>query len=230
MPITHLFTPGLRFATRWTYQTRMPSGRMHWARLPLEPDDADGIDPQGAWWCSRRCAAVLLCRPWQAVRMPGGLPPQPEAHKVAQVLAALLPGWQVVLPAHAAQAPVQPCAQALCLGGSALLLLEPEACAGQPQPQHRFWAWVVGVELQEKRQRADPASRAGSSYASALLTVPFGWPMPGVSGYSARVRMYGSGLCHVEGLHGQWHTCRCLAVLALSASGAMAGRSDSALS
>lgn len=44
---------------RKTDQTRTPSGRTQWTNLPLGPDPGDDIDPNGAWWCSRRCAAVL---------------------------------------------------------------------------------------------------------------------------------------------------------------------------
>lgn len=231
MHITHHFTPGLRFDTFWKYQTLTPSGSTHWAHLPLSTGTRDDLDPHGAWWCSRRCAAVLLRRPWQAMRMPYGLPAQPGAAEVVQALGELLPGWQVAQPAYAAQAPVKPCAQALDQGGSALLLLQSAPRGGQVQ--RTYWAWVVGVELQEKRPRADPACRAMAlpacrkpagpplaagmrPYSRALLAVPFGWPMPMSAGYTARVCMQGPGRCHVDGILGQRSESRCLAAIAVS--------------
>ncbi|CAC9688171.1 Uncharacterised protein [Delftia tsuruhatensis] len=73
MHATHRFTPGLRFDRFWQYQTLTTTGAAHWSQLPLAPGPHDALDPNGAWWCSRRCAAVLLRRRWQAMHMP----PQP---------------------------------------------------------------------------------------------------------------------------------------------------------
>lgn len=232
MHITHHFTPGLRFDTLWEYQTSKPSGGTRWAPLPMSLGKRDGVDAQGAWWCCRRCAAVLLRRPWRAMGMPSGLPMQPGADEVAQVLGQLLPGWQVARPAHATQAPVLPCARALDQGGSALLLLQSGAAEGRAQ--HLCWAWVVGVEWQARRGPAvggtdcgaacRPASGAPAEaglrmHPQALLTVPFGWPMPGSIGYAARVRMQGPGQCQVDGIHGQRSESRCLAAITLAPPG-----------
>lgn len=236
MHITHHFTPGLRFDTFWKYQTLTPSGNTHWTHLPLSTGTRDDLDPHGAWWCSRRCAAVLLRRSWQATRMPYGLPVQPGAADVEQVLGALLPGWQVAQPAHAAQAPVTPCTRALHQGGCAMLLLQSTPQAGQvTQTQRTYWAWVVGVELQQSRQRTAPATPAAGRAASgeatgpplaaglrphsrALLAVPFGWAKPWSAGYTARIRMHGPGQCHVDGIYGQRHECRCLSAITLAPS------------
>ena len=216
MHITHRFTPGLRFDTFWRYLTYTPSGEAYWAHLPLSTGARDAIDPNGAWWCSRRCAAVLLHRPWQAMRMPSGLPAQPSATEVTQVMEQLLPGWQVLhhtqsaLNDKAGPGLIPPCAQALEQGGSAVLLLH---CTGRKWlAQRTFWAWVVGIEMQERQETAYTAQRI----SRALLTVPFGWPMPWSSGYTARVWMHSPGECQVDGIYGQWRQSRCLAAIAVS--------------
>ncbi len=175
------------------------------------------------------------------MRMPASLPAQPGAADVARVMQGLLPGWQVALYRQQAQAvqavhslqggqgPQQAlpaCAQALGQGGSALLLLQSAPRGGQVQ--RTYWAWVVGVELQEKRPRANPACRAMAlpacrkpgtgmrPYSRALLAVPFGWPMPMSAGYTARVCMQGPGRCHVDGILGQRSESRCLAAITVS--------------
>lgn len=127
MHITHHFTPGLRFDALWKYAIRTPAGRARWARLPLGQAECVVSDPHGAWWCARRCAAVLRREAWQSVNLPPGLPLQPESGKVALALNALVPRCQVVLNDSAAQAPLRPCTDALLAGGSALLQLQSDA-------------------------------------------------------------------------------------------------------
>lgn len=219
MHITHRFIPGLRFEDTLTYQTCTQTGQTNWDNLPLDPETPEDYASQGVWWCARRCAAVLLRKPWHAVQLRPHLPPRPppvlDVDCVARVLQSLLPRWPVVSLASAVQNPVAACAPALLDGGSALLLMHPQ------EPDARmsllYWAWVVGVETQRRRV-------AGTEEVQALLTMPFGWPIPWSCGYAARVQMNKEGLCDVGSIGGQWHTSRCLAAIALSPLAAL-GRS-----
>lgn len=228
MHATHRFTPGLRFDRFWQYQTLTTTGAAHWSQLPLAPGPHDALDPNGAWWCSRRCAAVLLRRRWQAMHMPPSLPAQPGAADVARVLQGLLPGWQVALYRQQAQAvqavpPLQggqggqgpqqalpACAQALDQGGCGLLLLQ--SLQGGRYAQRTFWAWVMGIELQESARRAyrgQPGSRA-------LLAMPFGGTAPWACSALVRLRPFGGEMYLLDSQQGPCGESRCLAAIALS--------------
>jgi hypothetical protein len=240
MHITHRFLPGLRFDTLWRYLARTPSGGRRWALLPLGAEYGVEVDPYGAWWCVRRCAAVLSQRRWQDMRLPPALSPHPLADEVGQFLRSQLPGWRVASHEGRPLDPVPVCAQALSQGGSALLQLQ---CLGHsPRPQRRFWVWVVGVEWQESlmpawSMAASGATRQGFLAAFAprmppvpprprcLLTVPFGLGMPWSSGYTARVQMDrrdkgnerdGQNRCQVDAADGQWRECLCLTAVVVA--------------
>lgn len=229
--VTHHFIPGLRFEDTLTYQTCTQAGQTDWEQLPLDPATPEEYAGHGIWWCARRCAAVLLRQPWQAVpllpHLPAGLPQVPELDDVTRVLERLLPRWPVVC--HAAgivRNPVAACAPALLDGGSALLLLQSKEIDNRPP--HLFWAWVVGLEMRCRRAggsftgaKAWASSRDveradGPQQVQALLTVPFGWPMPWSCGYAARVQASRDGMCDVGGISGRWHMGHCLAAVALS--------------
>lgn len=216
MHITHHLTPGLRFAARWKYAARAPSDRACWSRLPLGQPDAGRVDPHGAWWCVRRCAAVLRREVWQSVDLPPGMPLRPGPEDVAMALHALMPRWQVQLSAGAGHSPLQSCTRALLAGGGAVLQLQSEAL--NRRPQSTFWAWVIGVEMHQRMLPAPvkpwPSCRAPRPVA--LLAIPFGWSMPWACGYAARVQVNRDGHCDVDGIDGQWRECRCLAAITLS--------------
>lgn len=213
MHITHHFTPGLRFDARWKYAARTASGRAYWSRLPLAQPDAGNHDPHGAWWCVRRCAAVLQREMWQSVDLPAGMPLRPDPEDVALALGALMPRWQVMLDTSGEQRLLQHCTQALLAGGGAVLQLQSEAL--HRRPQSTFWAWAVGVEMHQKMLHTPvaPWSTRRAPRPGALLTIPFGWSMPWACGYAARLQMNRSGRCDVDGIDGQWRECRCLAAV-----------------
>lgn len=184
----HRFLPGLRFHSFWYYQTRGTTGRLRWARLPMVSDACAMADPDGAWWCAQRCAAVLARRPWRSLPLPSGLPAQPGAEEVAREMQQWLPDLSV------ATATVERCTHALERGGSALLQLHAWNRA-TPAPR---WAWVVGVEWEASLPHqglapSTPPLSARPMEPRALLIVPFGQDMPWATGHTARVRLYGQG-------------------------------------
>ncbi|WP_448677678.1 hypothetical protein [Delftia acidovorans] len=212
--LTHRFTRGLRFDGLWTYSALMPSGRAYWARLP--PTRAGGVaaaDPQRAWWCVRQCVAVLNRRPWRSAHLPSGLPAQPECGDVALALGAMLADWNVkVLDEPSTQAPLLRSTDALLAGGCSLLQLQTEDSSDGVQAV--FWAWVIGVEMHERFQRAkrisafDMPGRPG-----ALLIWPFGSPL--AWNHALRVTVDGEGLCDVDGLDARASRYRCTAAITL---------------
>jgi hypothetical protein len=153
---------------------------------------------------------------WQSVALPAGMPLRPQPDEVAMALCALVPRWQVTLNTGAGHRPLQPCSQALLAGGGALLQLQSEAL--HRRPQSTFWAWVIGVEMQQKAWPAPvaPWSTRRSPRPGALLTIPFGWSMPWACGYAARLQVNRNGGCDVDGIDGQWRECRCLAAIMLA--------------
>lgn len=233
--VTQRFIPGLRFEDTLSYQIWTRAGQTGWDSLPLDPETPEEYACQGMWWCARRCAAVLLRQPWQAVQLRPHLPPRPppvlDADCLAQVLQSLMPRWPVVCHAGAVQNPVMACAPAVLEGGSALLLLQSQEV--DSRAPHLFWAWVVGLETRRRRAgggligagawtAAQGTGQAdGPEEVQALLTMPFGWPMPWSCGYAARVQMNRDQLCDVGGVSGRWHMCRCLAAIALSPPAAL---------
>ena len=129
---------------------------------------------------------------------------------VTRTLWFLLPRWDVVCcHTEAVRDPVVACEPALLGGGSALLLQSQEMDSRSPR---LFWAWVVGLEMRGAAPEGGPQAQVG-----ALLTIPFGWPMPWSCGYAARVHRNMDGLCDVGGVSGRWHMCRCLAAITLVA-------------
>lgn len=224
--VAHRFVPGLRFEDVLTYRAGAQADQAGWAPLPLDPETPEDFIDDGAWWCVRRCAAVLLRRPWKdlqlqphwPVRSPTQRPLMPVAGDVARTLWSLMPGWDVVCcHADTALDPVAACGPALLAGGSALLLLQSQEV--DERSPSRFWAWVVGLEMPGGVAWAPGRSAsAGGPQAQvrALLTIPFGWPMPSSCGYAARVQRNKEGLCDVGGISGRWHMSRCQAVITLA--------------
>jgi hypothetical protein len=217
MHITHSFLPGLRFDTLWRYQTLTPSGSLRWAVLPLGHLEHHDVDPHGAWWCARRCAAVLGQHPWQSIRLPQAMPPHPCASEVGRVLGYQLPGWQVQHNEYMAQDPVPSCAQALNQGGSALLQMQLQSQGPGALARRIFWTWIVGVEWQQTFRRAWMASDLHApAQPRCLLAVPFGLSMPWSSGYTARVQVNEEGHCQLDAIDGQWRESLCLATVTLA--------------
>lgn len=216
--VNHRFMPGLRFAGTWQYAMHAPSDRVRWAALPMAQavgsDDMHALhDLCGAWWCARRCTAVLQQRPWRSVQLPPDLPALPSASEVAGVLQALLPGWHVLAQHFPALAPLH-CAQALLHGGCSLLWLE--AARHDGILPSAFWAWVMGVE----RYPAPPASARPRTHLEApmptpllprtLLALPFGSTSAWPGGHPSRVQIDPSGRCTVDSPDMPWRECRWL--------------------
>lgn len=224
--VVHRFVPGMRFEDVLVYQTCAHTGPAGWEPLPLDPETCEDFADDGAWWCVRRCAAVLHRRPWKDLQLQPHLPVHlsaqrplaPDVSDVARTLWSLMPGWDVVCcDAQTGLDPVTACAPALLAGGSALLLLQSQEV--DDRSLRRFWAWVVGLELPGGAAWAPGRSAsAGGPQAQvrALLTIPFGWPMPSSCGYAARVQRNKEGLCDVGGISGRWHMSRCQAVITLA--------------
>lgn len=189
--LAHRFVRGLRFDGLWQYAVRMASGRTSWKELPLQPNPharACMDDPEGAWWCVRRSAAVLRGAPWRSVRLPHGLPPRPDAEEVGRVLGAMLPGW-TLQSRQDIPASLEGTSHALEGGGCALVRLTLPA-------SHRptaYWAWVVGAEAQDRGR--------------ALLVVGPQWLPCWGCGYGARVMADANGACHVRSTEGQHLLC-----------------------
>jgi len=198
--LAHRFVRGLRFDGSWQYAVRMASGRQSWRELPLTLNPgarARMDDPDGAWWCVRRCVAVLRGAPWGSVRLPPGLSPRPDAQEAGRVLGSMLPGWMPLSPQDMC-ASLEGASHALGWGGCALVRLKLSAA-------HRSavcWAWVVGVEVQER--------------VRALLVVGPQWPPCWGCGYGARVMADPRGACHVRGTEGQHLLCDGMQVLILA--------------
>lgn len=212
--LTHRFAPGLRFDGLWTYAARMPSGRGYWARLPATR--AGGVaaaDPQRAWWCVRQCVAVLNRRPWQSAHLPSGLPVRPECGDVALVLGAMLADWTVrVLDEPWARAPLLRSTDALLGGGCSLLQLQAED--SDDGVQRVFWAWVIGVEMQERLPRAMRISAFEMlGRPRALLIWPFGSPL--AWSHALRVTVDDDGRCDAQGIDAHASRYRCMATITL---------------
>lgn len=217
--VTHRFTPGLRFDGLWTYAARMPSGRTYWARLP--PTRAGGMtaaDPHRAWWCVRQCVAVLNRKPWQSVRLPPGLPVQPECGDVALALGAMLASWKVkVLDGSTTRAPLLRSTDALLASGCSLLQLQAEDSINGAQPV--FWVWVIGVEMHERFQRAKRISAFDMpGRPRALLIWPFGSSSPLAWSHALRVRTDDEGLYEVDGIDARWNRYRCIGAITVASS------------
>ncbi|WP_234637945.1 hypothetical protein [Delftia tsuruhatensis] len=146
---------------------------------------------------------------------------------MARVLQGLLPGWQVALYRQQAQAvqavPLcradkagrarsRPCppARRRWTRGCGLLLLQ--SLQGGRYAQRTFWAWVMGIELQESARRAyrgQPGSRA-------LLAMPFGGTAPWACSALVRLRRFGGEMYLLDSQQGPCGESRCLAAIALS--------------
>lgn len=212
--LTHRFAPGLRFDGLWNYAARTPSGRTYWARLPATR--AGGVaaaDPQRAWWCVRQCVAVLNRRPWHSAHLPSGLPAQPECGDVALALGAMLEDWNVkVLHEPSTQAPLLRSTNALLAGGCSLLQLQAEDSSDGAQAV--FWAWVIGVEMHERFQRAKRISAFEMpGRPRALLVWPFGSPL--AWNHALRVTVDDKGLCDAQGIDARGSRYRCTATITL---------------
>ena len=216
------FMPGLRFDTQWRYEVGTQTRKTRWATLPTVPDAQCLPDPLGAWWCARRCAAVLRQRAWLQVQLPLQLTPQPGPQELAQVLALLLPGWKAQLENFPALAPLR-CAQAMQRGGSAMLLLE--------MPGHRFrhpalfWTWVIGMERSPLRLRSaknltrlEPHPPA-QPLPETLLAMPARRSRPGANRHVTRIQMDATGRCISDDAAWPLDGCRWLACITLEQLG-----------
>ena len=186
--LVHRFMPGLQFDGLWRYAVGKES-EVHWQDMPLEPGllpRASSGDPEGAWWCVRRCVAVLGRQPWRAVHPPHRLLPHPSVVEVAEVLQRLLPSWAVRVEPSVTPDPMEAAARALEQGGCTLVRL---AAHRRRQPTG-CWAWVVGVEAQAR--------------ARSMLVVGPLWPAPWGCGYGARVMAEGPGGYQLRGTDGQY--------------------------
>lgn len=214
--LTHRFTPGLRFDGLWTYTARMHSGRTYWAQLPaIRAGGMAATDPQRAWWCVRQCVAVLNRRPWRSVRLPPGLPAQPECGDVALALSAMLVNWNVkVLDEPWPRAPLLRSTDALLAGGCSLLQLEAEDSSDGVHAV--YWAWVIGVEMHERLRRAMRISAFEMpGRPRALLIWPFGSQSPLAWNHALRVTVDDEGLCDVDGIDARGSQYRCMATITL---------------
>jgi hypothetical protein len=156
---------------------------------------------------------VLQRQSWKSLHLPSERPARPEPVEVAHTLASVMPGWQVSFDTDIHDAALLPCTDALLAGGGALLQLRPTSEGGGRRSS--FWAWVVGIELQD-RVRAPSPRTPRPAHPQSLLTLPFGWALPQACGYSARVRPRPDALCTVDGVEGQSRDCHCLGAVILT--------------
>jgi len=181
----HYFMAGLRFEGLWRHAVRRtPGGRLAWLRLPCEEHEAavqPTADPEGAWWCARRCVAVLGQLPWNALSSwDAARDPSPAPVPLALAL-------EQALPASRAQILPPPKCQAWALegvlesGGGLLVRLHRQGAM--------HWVWVVGAE------------RRGCS--QSLLVVAPPWLAPWGCGYGARLRIQRQGRWALRGTDGQ---------------------------
>lgn len=175
------FMAGLRFEGLWRYAVRRtPGGRHVWQRLLCEmrevPSPPTAADPEGAWWCARRCAAVLGQLPWETmckVPTPSAAPAQ-----LAQALGPVLPACRLQI---LSTCQVRALEGVLASGGGLLVRLHRQGA--------RHWVWVVGIERR---------GRSGS-----LLVVAPRWLAPWGCGYGARLWVQGTGRWTLRGTDGQ---------------------------
>jgi hypothetical protein len=202
--LVHRFMPGLRFDGLWRYAVRESESTLRWDELPLESEvsRASG-DPDGAWWCVRRCVAVLGQRAWRLVLPPQALQRCPSIAQVERVLHTLLPGWDLGTEQGGALASMNAIVRALEQGGSALVRLVLQG----PRRQGVCWAWVVGVEM---RARAPVQAQE-----RALLVVGAPWHAPWGCGYGARLMPGEHGAWVVRSTEGQCLACEAVEVVVL---------------
>ncbi len=132
---------------------------------------------------------------------------------MALALGAMLADWNVkVLDDPSTQAPLLRSTDALLAGGCSLLQLQTEDSSDGVQAV--FWAWVIGVEMHERFQRAKRISAFDMpGRPSALLIWPFGSPL--AWNHALRVTVDGEGLCDVDGLDARASRYRCTAAITL---------------
>ncbi|MGE8453799.1 MAG: hypothetical protein ACN6OP_24960, partial [Pseudomonadales bacterium] len=151
---------------------------------------ATRLDPQGAWWCVRQCAAVMAqARP--TAKLLKGRAPCPETGQVVHALQASLPGCEVKAEESITCRAIDDLATMLERRGCALLQLEGKVHAADSSGV--FWIWMVGTETQYG---------ANSRRETALLVVGQHWPAPWSTGFGAKVFPHDDGrwkLCSVDG-------------------------------
>lgn len=214
--LEHRYLQGLRFAGAWAYPMTLPSGRRRWQTLPLlEPSSVRTADhdPQGAWWCVRRCAAVMGQRSLRSLRAVQQWSPAPEAAQVAQALQELLPSC-LVYPSHLfSELPMAHIARLLDNGGCALLRLAFMPYAGNTAKV--YWAWVVGVETCCFVTRGE-APAITKETLQALLLVGQRWAAPWGSGFGAKLQRAGTERCMLCSVDGQRLQGSCTAVVVVT--------------
>ncbi len=186
--LRHRFMPGLQFDGPWRYAVGQEP-EVHWQEMPLEPgllSRASSGDPEGAWWCVRRCVAVLGRQTWRTVHPPQRLSARPPMEEVGEVLQRLLPQWALRVEEGAIRDLMGTASLALERGGCALVRLalhrgrQPAGC----------WAWVVGTEVR--------------AHLRSMLVVGPRWSVPWGCGYGARVMVDGQGGYQLRGTDGQY--------------------------
>ncbi|GAB2458596.1 hypothetical protein GCM10027082_06490 [Comamonas humi] len=190
--LAHRYMEGLRFNGVWEYPVQTSAGQWRWKALPLldaSSSSAAHLDPQGAWWCVRQCAAVMAqARP--AAKLPKGRASCPETGQVAHALQTLLPGCEVQAEEPVTSQSIDDLATVLEGRGCALLRLEGDARSDGSSSVR--WVWLVGTEMQHGTE----------GRLSALLVVGPRWPAPWGSGFGAKLRPWEDGrwkLCSMDG-------------------------------
>lgn len=202
--LVHHFMQGLCFDGLWRYAVRESESTLRWDELSLESGTSRASgDPEGAWWCARRCVAVLGQRAWRLVRPPQALQRCPSIAQVERVLHTMLPGWDLRAEQGRGPASMNAIVQALEQGGCALVRLVLQG----PRRQGVCWAWVVGVEM---RARAPLQAQE-----RALLVVGAPWHAPWGCGYGARLMPGEYGAWVVRSTEGQCVACEAVEVVVL---------------
>lgn len=210
------YLQGLRFAGTWEYPVALPSGRRRWQTLPLleaSPARTADPDPQGAWWCIRRCAAVMGQQSWRLLRTAKQCSPQPEAAQVVQALQELLPNCLVHAPSFPSELPMAHIARLLHHGGCALLQLGFMPRIGNTATV--YWAWVVGVETCRVVAPSEDQIITTETL-QALLVVGQRWSAPWGSGFGAKLQRGNIERCMLCSVDGQRLQGSCTAVVAVA--------------
>ena len=218
LQLVHHYMQGLRFEGSWTYHVTTPFGRKHWHELPpLDVSEHFDSDPQGAWWCMRRCMAVLERRAW---RSSPALPSEPllEVAEMVVQLQALLPNHRVHT-SHASGKPLlHQVAEAMQNGGCALVRFVSTSQAIGTSQTH--WLWAVGAETQRLSVQCQSHSTTvcAKGRVGTILVVGQAWPAPWGSGFGARLGRRYKSTYALSSVDGQRLRGSCVAVMILPAA------------
>lgn len=183
--LAHRYVHGLRLDGIWEYRVRTAAGTWRWKALPLLEAKASLDDPDGAWWCVRRCAALMAQQGLHAIRLPTRRAPAPETTEVVQVLQAMLPRCKVHQLDIDVENPIVDLAQVLEGRGCALLRLDRGA--GANGASTACWLWMVGIETRYQVLLSGQRLPSTEGLRHALLVVGPRWPAPWGSGFGAKV-------------------------------------------